>query len=61
MDARIVGKFAGEQCVSHLSPSTSPIGGRCKVTHVWDDDMLCAIPVVEKAAAKVLPPRRPRP
>ena len=63
MDARIVGKFAGEQCVSHLSPSTSPIGGRCKVdaSKFWDDDMLCAIPVVEKAAAKVLPPEETAP
>ena len=63
MDARIVGKFAGEQCVSHLSPSASPIGGRCAVdaSKFWDDDMLCAIPVVEKAAAKVLPPEETAP
>lgn len=61
--ARVVGKAAGEECVKHLSPSASPLGGTCtENAHMyWTAEKMALIAPLELACMEVLPPEEVAP
>ena len=61
--ARVVGKAAGEECVKHLSPSASPLGGTCteNAHKYWTAEKMALIAPLELACMEVLPPEEVAP